>query len=145
VSLPTFCKSENVPFFWANAERKKYFLNERPLLLERKCRFCTRKDSAKALSDLIDSIFSKISVRLVNDIKSFGFGHTQKCPFWSMPLHFRNASAASAETNTVFSSPPRQSDVRVDKNVACLILSSLLTSQGRVTFPRSSLVCKGAL
>ena len=31
----------------------------------------------------------------MNDIKSFDFGHIQKCPFWPMPLHFRNASAAS--------------------------------------------------
>ena len=37
----------------------------------------------------------KIFVRLVNDIKSFDFGHIQKCPFWPMPLHFRNASAAT--------------------------------------------------
>ena len=28
----------------------------------------------------------KIFVRLVNDIKSFDFGHIQKCPFWPMPL-----------------------------------------------------------
>ena len=31
----------------------------------------------------------------MNDIKSFDFGPIQKCPFWPMPLHFRNASAAS--------------------------------------------------
>jgi hypothetical protein len=37
----------------------------------------------------------KIFVQLVNDIKSFEFGHIQKCPFWPMPLHFRNVSAAS--------------------------------------------------
>ena len=29
-------------------------------------------------------------------IKSFDFGRIQKYPFWPMPLHFRNASAASA-------------------------------------------------
>ena len=43
-----------------------------------------------------DSIFSNIFLRLVNCLKSFAFGHIQKCPFWSTPLHFRNASAASA-------------------------------------------------
>jgi hypothetical protein len=37
----------------------------------------------------------KYFVRLVNVIKSFDFGHVQKCPFWSMPLYSRNASAAS--------------------------------------------------
>ena len=37
----------------------------------------------------------KIFVQLVNDIKSFDFGHIQKCPFWPMLLHFRNVSAAS--------------------------------------------------
>jgi hypothetical protein len=46
-----------------------------------------------------DSIFKKIFVRLVNIIKSFDSGHIQKCPFWSMPLHFRNASAASVYGN----------------------------------------------
>ena len=40
-------------------------------------------------------MFSKIFVRLVNDIKSFDFDHIPKCPFWPMPLHFRNAFAAS--------------------------------------------------
>jgi hypothetical protein len=39
------------------------------------------------------------AVRLVNDIKSFDFGHIQKCPFWPIPLHFRNASAASVQNH----------------------------------------------
>jgi hypothetical protein len=96
---PTFFKSEKSALFLGlNApfkERKKYFLNKRPLFLERKCPFRSSKDSVKAISDVIDCIFSKIFVRLVNVIKSFDFGHIQKCPFWSMPPHFRNASAAS--------------------------------------------------
>jgi hypothetical protein len=62
---------------------------------------CSSKDSIKAISDVIETpyfIFSKNFVRLVNVIKSFDFGHIQKCPFWSMPLHFRNASTASVYT-----------------------------------------------
>jgi hypothetical protein len=55
---PTFFKSEKVHalFSGLNApftERKKYFLNERPLLLERKCPICSIKDSVKAISDVI--------------------------------------------------------------------------------------------
>jgi hypothetical protein len=38
----------------------------------------------------------------MNDIKSFDFGHMQKCPFWPMPLHFRNASAAFVPKNLDF-------------------------------------------
>ena len=53
----------------------------------------------KAIFDVSDSVFSNNFVLLVNDIKSFDFGHMQKCPFWPMPLHFRNVSAASAYTN----------------------------------------------
>jgi hypothetical protein len=95
-----FFQVKKVPFFLGlNAsfkERKKYFLNKRPLFLERKCPFRSSKDSVKAnFRRYRDPIFSKIFVRLVNVIKSFDFGHLQKCPFWSMPLHFRNASAAS--------------------------------------------------
>ena len=53
---PTFFKSEksalslglNAPF----KERKKYFLNKRPLFLERKCPFRNSKDSVKAISDV---------------------------------------------------------------------------------------------
>ena len=70
---------------------KKYFLNKRPLLLERKCPFCSSKDSIKAISDVIRDYFR--SAR--DDIKSFDFDHIQKCPFWPMPLHFRNAYSAS--------------------------------------------------
>jgi hypothetical protein len=66
-------------------------LNERPLMLERKRPFCSSKDSAckghfRRYKDYKGSIFSNIFVWLVNDIKSFDFGHTRKCPFWSMPL-----------------------------------------------------------
>jgi hypothetical protein len=43
---PLFLKVKKVPFFTGlNApfkERKKYFLNKRPLFLERKCPFCSR-------------------------------------------------------------------------------------------------------
>jgi hypothetical protein len=46
-------------------------------------------------SALFSVVKKTIFVRLVNDIKSFDFGHIQKYPFWPMPLHFRNASAAS--------------------------------------------------
>jgi hypothetical protein len=57
---PHFLKVKKVPFFLGlNApfkERKKYFLNKRPLFLERKCRFRSSKDSVKAISD-VDSIF----------------------------------------------------------------------------------------
>jgi hypothetical protein len=97
---PLFLKVKKVPFFWAKVPQlqneKKYFLNKRPLLLERKCLSCSSKDSIKAISDVIETpYFQKIFVRLVNDIKSFDFDHIQKCPFRPMPLHFRNASAAS--------------------------------------------------
>ena len=55
---PTFVKVKKVPFFLGlNApfkERKKYFLNKRPLFLERKCPFRSSKDSVKAISDVID-------------------------------------------------------------------------------------------
>jgi hypothetical protein len=95
-----FLKVKKVPFLLGlNApfkERKKYFLNKRPLFLETKCPFRSGKDSVKAISVVIETpYFQKFFVRLVNVIKSFDFGHIQKCPFWSMPLHFLNASAAS--------------------------------------------------
>ena len=49
---PLVFKSEkSAPF----KERKKYFWNERPLLLERKCPFCSSKDSVKAISDVIET------------------------------------------------------------------------------------------
>jgi hypothetical protein len=54
---PLFLKVKKVPFFLGlNApfkERKKYFLNKRPLFLERKCPFHSSKDSVKAISDVI--------------------------------------------------------------------------------------------
>ena len=85
VCPPLFQKVKKVPFFLdLNApfkERKNYFLNKRPLFLERKCPFCSSKDSVKAISDVIETpyfIFSKNFVRLVNVIKSFDFGHIQK-------------------------------------------------------------------
>jgi hypothetical protein len=61
-----FLKVKKVPFFLGlNApfkERKKYFLNKRPLFLERKCPFCSGKDSVKAISDVIETpYFQKIS------------------------------------------------------------------------------------
>ena len=98
--VPNFFKSEKVPFFLGKSapfkERKKYFLNERPLLLERKCLFCSSKDSVKAIFHVIEiPYFQKFFVRLVNDIKSFDFDHIQKRTFWPMPLQFRNASATS--------------------------------------------------
>jgi hypothetical protein len=50
---------KKVPFFLGlNApfkERKKYFLNKRPLFLERKCPFRSSKDSVKAISDVIET------------------------------------------------------------------------------------------
>jgi hypothetical protein len=56
---PTFFKVKKVPFFLGlNApfkERKKYFLNKRPLFLERKCPFRSSKDSVKAISDVIET------------------------------------------------------------------------------------------
>jgi hypothetical protein len=60
---PTFFKSdESALFSGLNApfkERKKYFLNKRPLFLERKCPFRSSKDSVKAISDVIDSPYFK--------------------------------------------------------------------------------------
>ena len=57
---PLFLK---VPFFLGlNApfkERKKYFLNKRPLFLERKCPFRSSKDSVKAISDVIEHPYFK--------------------------------------------------------------------------------------
>ena len=57
-----------VPFFLGlNApfkERKKYFLNKRPLFLERKCPFRSSKDSVKAISDVIETPY----------LKKFSFG-----------------------------------------------------------------------
>ena len=63
---PLFLKVKKVPFFLGlNApfkERKKYFLNKRPLFLERKCPFRSSKDSVKAISDVIETAyFQKIS------------------------------------------------------------------------------------
>ena len=91
--VPPPPKVKKVPFFLGlNApfkERKKYFLNKRSLFLERKCHFCSSKETVKAISDVIETpYFQKMFVRRVNVIKSFDFGHIQKCPFWSMPLHF---------------------------------------------------------
>jgi hypothetical protein len=60
---PHFFKSEKVPFFLGlNApfkERKKYFLNKRPLFLERKCPFRSSKDPVKAISDVIETPYFK--------------------------------------------------------------------------------------
>jgi hypothetical protein len=54
-------KWKKVPFFLGlNApfkERKKYFLNKRPLFLERKCPFRSSKDSVKAISDVIETAY----------------------------------------------------------------------------------------
>jgi hypothetical protein len=59
-------KVKKVPFFCAKVPQlqneKKYFLNKRPLLLERKCLFCSSKDSIKAISDVIETpYFQKFS------------------------------------------------------------------------------------
>ena len=58
---PLFLKVKKVPFFLGlNApfkERKKYFLNKRPLFLERKCPFRSSKDSVKAISDVIETAY----------------------------------------------------------------------------------------
>ena len=58
---PTFLKSEKSALFLGlNApfkERKKYFLNKRPLFLERKCPFRSNKDSVKAISDVIETAY----------------------------------------------------------------------------------------
>jgi hypothetical protein len=60
---PLFLKVKKVPFFLGlNApfkERKKYFLNKRPLLLERKCPFRSSKESVKAISDVIETPYFK--------------------------------------------------------------------------------------
>jgi hypothetical protein len=89
---PLFLKVKKVPsFLGLNApfkERKKYFLNKLPLFL---------------------------FVRLMNVIKSFDFGHIQKCPFWSMPLHFRNASADSVANCFTGSHLRQVVDIVVDK------------------------------
>jgi hypothetical protein len=54
---PLFLKVKKVPFFLGlNApfkERKKYFLNKRPLFLERNAFFAL--DSVKAISDVIET------------------------------------------------------------------------------------------
>jgi hypothetical protein len=58
---PTFFKSEKSALFSGprlNApfkERKEYFLNKRPLFLERKCPFRSSKDSVKAISDVTET------------------------------------------------------------------------------------------
>jgi hypothetical protein len=58
---PLFLKVKKVPFFLGlNApfkERKKYFLNKRPLFLERKFPFRSSKDSVKAISDVIETAY----------------------------------------------------------------------------------------
>jgi hypothetical protein len=60
---PIFLKVKKVPFFLGlNApikERKKYFLNKRPLFLERKCPFRSSKDSVKAISNVIETPYFK--------------------------------------------------------------------------------------
>ena len=60
---PLFLKVKKVPFFLGlNApfkERKKYFLNKRPLFLERKCPFRSSKDSVKAISDVTETPYFK--------------------------------------------------------------------------------------
>jgi hypothetical protein len=60
---PLFLKVKKVPFLLGlNApfkERKKYFLNKRPLFLERKCPFRISKDSVKAISDVIETTYFK--------------------------------------------------------------------------------------
>jgi hypothetical protein len=66
VPPPLFLKVKKVPFFWAKVPQlqneKKYLLNKRPLLLERKCLFCSSKDSIKAISDVIETpYFQKFS------------------------------------------------------------------------------------
>jgi hypothetical protein len=63
---PLFLKVKKVPFFLGlNApfkERKEYFLNKRPLFLERKFPFRSSKDSVKAISDDIETpYFQKFS------------------------------------------------------------------------------------
>ena len=63
---PTFFRSEKSALFsglkWPIKERKKYFLNKRPLFLERKCPFRSSKDSVKAISDVIETpYFQKFS------------------------------------------------------------------------------------
>jgi hypothetical protein len=80
------------PFFWAKVphlkNKKNSWMNA----------FCSSKDSVQCkgyFRRYRDSIFSKIFVRLVNNIRLFDFGHIQKCLFWPMFLHFRNGSAAS--------------------------------------------------
>jgi hypothetical protein len=53
----TFFKSEKSALLGLNApfkERKKYFLNKRPLLLERKCPFRSNKVSVKAITDVVE-------------------------------------------------------------------------------------------
>jgi hypothetical protein len=95
---PHFYKNEKGSLFSAlkfSIQRtKKVFLEWTPLFAS--------KDSVKAISDIvfymltyIFSIFSKIFVWFVNNIKLFDFGHIQKCPFWPMSLHFRNAPPLS--------------------------------------------------
>ena len=65
----------------------------------------------------------------MNDIKSFDFDHIQKCPFGPIPLHFRNASAASGflassvSTNQIaLLGRPERYDVRKRKN--CIKIQS---------------------
>ena len=59
--------------------------------------FAVNKDSIKVISDVMETPYFQNIFKnfLVNDMKSFDFGHIQKYPFLPMPLHFRNASAAS--------------------------------------------------
>ena len=56
---PHFFKSEKSALFGGQSapftERKKYFLNERPLLLEKKCPFRSSKDSVKTISEVIET------------------------------------------------------------------------------------------
>jgi hypothetical protein len=60
---PLFLKVKKVPFFLGLngpfKNRKKYFLNKRPLFLERKCPFRSSKDSVKAISDVIETPYFK--------------------------------------------------------------------------------------
>ena len=95
---PTIFKSEKSALFSGLKchiyRTKKYFLNERLLLLERKCSFCSNKDSVKAISDVMETPYFQNFRSARERHNSFDFSHIQKCPFWPMPLHFRNASTA---------------------------------------------------
>jgi hypothetical protein len=60
---PTFFKREKSALFSGLKcpiqRTKKYFLNKRPLFLERKCPFRSSKDSVKAISDVTETPYFK--------------------------------------------------------------------------------------